>query len=69
MKTMKVKDLIKLLKQQDQELKIVIASDEEGNGFGTITNDSLSDELVTTDGVLILYPWEEMQLEDFSSIK
>jgi hypothetical protein len=39
---MKIKHLIKLLQEQDQELDVFTVRDPEGNGFNKLSSDCLS---------------------------
>jgi len=45
---MKVRQLIKILEELDQDAVINIASDEEGNGFGDISKDIGGGTLIAT---------------------
>ncbi|OGZ80923.1 MAG: hypothetical protein A2561_01300 [Candidatus Staskawiczbacteria bacterium RIFOXYD1_FULL_32_13] len=54
---MKVRQLIKILEELDQDAVINIASDEEGNGFGDISKDIAGGTLIAThQQVYSLYP-------------
>ena len=53
---MKTSELIKALRQLDDDgkLEVLIASDEEGNGFGTIGDESFD---FIGDSYLTIYPY------------
>jgi len=55
METLRVKDLVKILKMAGLDKKVFLASDTEGNRFGTIQRVSVK---VDGDKVLI-YPYNE----------
>lgn len=62
--TIKVKDLIRLLRKFDGELPVFHQTDPEGNSFGTIKNDSVYHSQVNRDGVgnghaVFIAPYEE----------
>lgn len=50
-----VKDLIIELQKLDQTKEVYLSRDEEGNGYGTISEDSINQ----TSKAVIFYPWEE----------
>lgn len=52
---MNVKDLIIELQKLDQTKEVYLSRDEEGNGYGTISESSINQ----TTKAVILYPWEE----------
>jgi hypothetical protein len=52
---MTVKGLIKLLKTVDENKRVYLASDEEGNSFSTINSDSLDEQ----DKYIVIFPFEE----------
>jgi hypothetical protein len=53
---MKVKDLIKKLQEQNQELEIILSSDEEGNSFYTVDKDILVHKVSNEEKAVVLYP-------------
>lgn len=53
---MKVKELIKLLKKLDQDATIDMATDEEGNSYGDISDALASGTLQRGGNVYTLYP-------------
>jgi hypothetical protein len=66
---MKVKELKKILTGLDNNKQIIIASDEEGNGFGTI--DTNFSELFYNNGekkepVIVLYPLHYLNPDDLT---
>ncbi|MCK9318909.1 hypothetical protein [Methanoculleus sp.] len=59
---MKVKELIEILKQQDQDREVYLSRDCEGNSFGTIGESSFEEY---RENILLIYPEEEyVDLED-----
>ena len=59
---MTVKELINFLKQDgnaDGDKQILIARDEEGNGFGTVEEGSIE---VYKDKVII-FPWKQIDID------
>jgi len=54
---MKVKELIKILGQLDQEKTILLSKDEEGNGFGHVDTELSNVE----NKAYVLYPFSEKQ--------
>jgi hypothetical protein len=59
---MKVKELIEILKQQDQDREVYLSRDCEGNSFGTIEESSFEEY---RENILLIYPEEEyVDLED-----
>lgn len=70
MKTIKIADLIKMLEMVKKDfgnLPVVLSSDSEGNGFGTIIG---TQDVGCLDDVLILYPHEEgFEMEDLRFVK
>ena len=59
---MKVKDLIEILRQHDQDREVYLSRDCEGNGFGTIEESSFEEY---RENILLIYPEEEyVDLED-----
>jgi len=50
---MKVKELLKELRKEDQEAELYLSSDSEGNAILHV------DELVMLDGHLVIYPTDE----------
>jgi len=63
MKTLTVKELIEKLSEfKNDKLRVVIASDEEGNSFGSIDK-MYSFELLKKD-ILCIYPTETVCDED-----
>ncbi len=65
---MTVEKLIELLKTYNQEQQILIATDEEGNGFGDIADDFglhiYTDDENKEHKVLVLYPESFINPED-----
>jgi hypothetical protein len=55
---MKIKELISLLKQIDENKQVYLASDEEGNSFSTINEESIAED----DKYIIIYPFEYKEL-------
>lgn len=70
MKTLKVSELIKLLKMVKRDfgdLPVVLSSDSEGNSLGTIIG---SQDVGYLDDVIILYPNKEgIEMEDLRFVK
>ena len=54
---MKVKELISILKECDENANVYLSSDSEGNNFGTLTEHSF--EHNSDLNFYILYPYEE----------
>ena len=57
---MKVRDLIIKLQNEDQEKEVFISRDEEGNGYGSISETSIE----STSKAIIIYPAIEYIDED-----
>lgn len=70
MKTLKVSELIKLLKMVKRDfgdLPVVLSSDSEGNSLGTIVG---TGDIGYLDDVIILYPNKEgLEMEDLRFVK
>lgn len=58
MKTLKVKELVEILKNCNQDSDVFLSVDEEGNGYSTI-DESMSFESMENGKVLIIYPFAE----------
>jgi hypothetical protein len=54
-----IKQLIEILKTYDPSCKILIAQDEEGNAFYSISEDIGECGTVTNETAIILYPADE----------
>lgn len=70
MKTLKVSELIKLLKMVKRDfgdLPVVLSSDSEGNSLGTIVG---TEDIGYLDDVVILYPNKEgIEMEDLRFVE
>lgn len=53
---MKVKDLIKILQKENQDLEVILSSDEEGNSFYTVDKDILVHRVKSKHEAVVLYP-------------
>jgi hypothetical protein len=54
---MTVKELIKQLKTQDSSTEILVSRDEEGNGFSSLEDATLENEIEDRKGTyLVLWP-------------
>lgn len=71
--TIKLIDLIKGLHEvleSEGNIPVVMSKDSEGNGFGTLSEDFVSDCVSIQNGLCVLYPWAERQeLEDIKGAK
>ena len=71
--TIKIIDLIKGLQEvleSEGNIPVVMSKDSEGNGFGTLSEDFVSDSVSIQNGLCVLYPWAERQeLEDIKGAK
>lgn len=71
--TIKIIDLIKGLHEvleSEGNIPVVMSKDSEGNGFGTLSEDFVSDCVSIQNGLCVLYPWAERQeLEDIKGAK
>lgn len=56
-KTYTVQELIHVLKDYPKDYRVYLSIDSEGNGYGTVTDQSVG--YVKQDKVLILSPWNE----------
>lgn len=67
---MKISELIKVLKDYKkefgQDLEVIMASDPEGNGYGSIDKDfSVALEInKNEEGILVIYPFNTFLVED-----
>lgn len=62
MATMKISECIKVLQRIEKErgdLKVYMSRDEEGNGFGTLSDKSFDVTRLEDGTCVILFPWEE----------
>jgi len=70
--TIKISELITALeelKDEEGDLPVAIAQDEEGNGFGTLSSTNFIENCVGIDnGIIVLYPAvDHLDLDDISS--
>ena len=70
--TIKISDLIAALeelKDEEGDLPVAIAQDEEGNSFGTLSSSNFIENCVGIDnGIIVLYPAvDHLDLDDISS--
>lgn len=56
--TLKIKDLINILKDFNPELDVFISVDSEGNGYGTI-DESMSFSALENNKAIVIYPFGE----------
>lgn len=61
MKTLTVEQLITLLRKEDPASKVFIASDEEGNSYGTL-DEAMSIEKSKEDNAIYIYPFEQFTI-------
>jgi hypothetical protein len=61
-KSLTVRELISRLQSYPGNTPVFVASDEEGNGYGTLDNDSIA-ESDMFEG-LILFPWKTFTIDD-----
>jgi hypothetical protein len=66
---MKVKDLIDLLKEYDENAEVVLQEDDEGNGYRRIRGADEDSELQTDDETYFLSHYEniDMMSEEFDA--
>lgn len=66
---MKVKDLIELLKEYDEDAEVVLQEDDEGNGYRRIRGADEDSELQTDDETYFLSHYENVDLmsEEFDA--
>jgi hypothetical protein len=62
LKSFTVSELINQLQSYPGDIPVFVASDEEGNAYGTITEMSIAQSDVF-DG-LVLFPWESFTIDD-----
>jgi hypothetical protein len=60
MDSMKISELIKSLRELKKkfgDVPVLLSSDEEGNSYGTISEDSFGRD--ATEKYIIIYPWRD----------
>lgn len=67
-KTMKISELIEILRTYRRvygDKPVILSSDEEGNGFGTIGQDNKYGSFDVHHGFLVIYPYaERLELDE-----